>query len=371
MDGTLSRSGKPLLANDPHLGTRLPSTWYLAHMTAGDFDVIGATLPGRAGRCARAQQIHRVGRDQRGRRRAGSLSRAHRCDRTIRGVSRCARAAAYHQRNDRGERGAAAAHRREEHPSRTSRVGRNQRDERRITGVAPAAAARAARAALDGARSRRRHAPIVPRRERSTELGRVFRSAPSFRRAVTELRLRRRERPHRLLRTGTDSDSCTAATAHHPPTGGPARTNGPARCHSRSFRTRSTRRRISSSRPTIGRSQTVIRTCSGSSGPSLIALSASSICFTRRRRSLQTTSRRFRRTHSRFTPRRCCRCCSSTCARPTREIATQSRCCGSGTSMRGRQRSRRDLRSVVPSSRADHCRRRPRPDRHGSLSEPV
>jgi penicillin G amidase len=35
-----------MLANDPHLGTHLPSTWYLAHMSAGDFDVIGATLPG-------------------------------------------------------------------------------------------------------------------------------------------------------------------------------------------------------------------------------------------------------------------------------------------------------------------------------------
>ena len=46
VDGTMTRSGKPLLANDPHLGTRLPSTWYLAHMSAGDFDVIGATLPG-------------------------------------------------------------------------------------------------------------------------------------------------------------------------------------------------------------------------------------------------------------------------------------------------------------------------------------
>jgi penicillin amidase len=46
VDGTMTGSGKPLLANDPHLGTRLPSTWYLAHMTAGDFDVIGATLPG-------------------------------------------------------------------------------------------------------------------------------------------------------------------------------------------------------------------------------------------------------------------------------------------------------------------------------------
>ena len=46
VDGTLTASGKPLLANDPHLGTQVPSLWYLAHMSAGDFDVIGATLPG-------------------------------------------------------------------------------------------------------------------------------------------------------------------------------------------------------------------------------------------------------------------------------------------------------------------------------------
>jgi penicillin amidase len=46
VDGTRSATGKPILANDPHLGTRLPSTWYLAEMSAGDFDVIGATLPG-------------------------------------------------------------------------------------------------------------------------------------------------------------------------------------------------------------------------------------------------------------------------------------------------------------------------------------
>src|SRR5436190_4115716 len=52
VDGTRTASGKPLLANDPHLGTRVPSTWYLAHLSAGEaggpggFDVIGATLPG-------------------------------------------------------------------------------------------------------------------------------------------------------------------------------------------------------------------------------------------------------------------------------------------------------------------------------------
>ncbi len=45
-DGTLTATGKPLLANDPHLATHVPSVWYLAHLSAGDFDVIGATLPG-------------------------------------------------------------------------------------------------------------------------------------------------------------------------------------------------------------------------------------------------------------------------------------------------------------------------------------
>ena len=46
VDGSLTATAKPLLANDPHLGTRLPSIWYLAHLSAGAFDVIGATLPG-------------------------------------------------------------------------------------------------------------------------------------------------------------------------------------------------------------------------------------------------------------------------------------------------------------------------------------
>src|SRR5262245_60488437 len=46
VDGTLTASGKPLLANDPHLGTRVPSTWYLAHLSAPDFELSGATLPG-------------------------------------------------------------------------------------------------------------------------------------------------------------------------------------------------------------------------------------------------------------------------------------------------------------------------------------
>jgi len=46
VDGTRSATGKPLLANDPHLGAQIPSLWYLAHLSGGSLDVIGATLPG-------------------------------------------------------------------------------------------------------------------------------------------------------------------------------------------------------------------------------------------------------------------------------------------------------------------------------------
>src|SRR5690606_3682720 len=38
--------GKPLLANDPHLGLTAPPVWYLAHLQAPGLNVIGATMPG-------------------------------------------------------------------------------------------------------------------------------------------------------------------------------------------------------------------------------------------------------------------------------------------------------------------------------------
>jgi penicillin amidase len=39
-------TGHPILANDPHLGTQSPPTWYLATLRAPGLDVTGATLPG-------------------------------------------------------------------------------------------------------------------------------------------------------------------------------------------------------------------------------------------------------------------------------------------------------------------------------------
>jgi penicillin amidase len=49
ISGARSTTGHPVLANDPHLGSRLPSIWYLAHLSYGDTDVIGASVPGLPG----------------------------------------------------------------------------------------------------------------------------------------------------------------------------------------------------------------------------------------------------------------------------------------------------------------------------------
>ncbi|OGB23874.1 MAG: acyl-homoserine-lactone acylase [Burkholderiales bacterium RIFCSPLOWO2_02_FULL_57_36] len=46
LGGGLSETGKPLLANDPHLGLSAPALWYFAHLSAPGLNVIGATLPG-------------------------------------------------------------------------------------------------------------------------------------------------------------------------------------------------------------------------------------------------------------------------------------------------------------------------------------
>jgi penicillin amidase len=43
---TRSRSGKPILANDPHLTLRAPSLWYLAGISSPGYRVVGATIPG-------------------------------------------------------------------------------------------------------------------------------------------------------------------------------------------------------------------------------------------------------------------------------------------------------------------------------------
>ncbi|RME43658.1 MAG: penicillin acylase family protein, partial [Chloroflexi bacterium] len=46
VDGTRTTTGKPLLANDPHLLMRIPGIWYENHLVGAGYNVTGASLPG-------------------------------------------------------------------------------------------------------------------------------------------------------------------------------------------------------------------------------------------------------------------------------------------------------------------------------------
>jgi penicillin amidase len=46
ISGAHTQSGKPLLANDPHLPYTVPSVWYMVHLKAPGIDVSGVSLPG-------------------------------------------------------------------------------------------------------------------------------------------------------------------------------------------------------------------------------------------------------------------------------------------------------------------------------------
>src|SRR5581483_1763451 len=49
VDGTKSETGKPLLANDPHLPLQMPSLWYEAHLVTPEWQAQGVSLPGVPG----------------------------------------------------------------------------------------------------------------------------------------------------------------------------------------------------------------------------------------------------------------------------------------------------------------------------------
>jgi penicillin amidase len=49
LSGARTTTGRPLLAGDPHLTAQTPSIWYLARVSGGPLDVIGATIPGSPG----------------------------------------------------------------------------------------------------------------------------------------------------------------------------------------------------------------------------------------------------------------------------------------------------------------------------------
>jgi penicillin amidase len=49
VDGSMTDTGRPMLANDTHLGIQMPSIWYENHLVSDDLDVIGFSFPGSPG----------------------------------------------------------------------------------------------------------------------------------------------------------------------------------------------------------------------------------------------------------------------------------------------------------------------------------
>ena len=49
VSGKHTATGKPILANDPHLQYNFPSTWYMTHLQAPGLNVEGVSLPGLPG----------------------------------------------------------------------------------------------------------------------------------------------------------------------------------------------------------------------------------------------------------------------------------------------------------------------------------
>ena len=49
INGKRSKSGNPILSNDPHLGLNLPSIWYMMHLNSPNLNVMGVTIPGAPG----------------------------------------------------------------------------------------------------------------------------------------------------------------------------------------------------------------------------------------------------------------------------------------------------------------------------------
>lgn len=49
VSGARTKSGRPLLASDPHVDVSLPGLFHVAHVRGGDFDLVGAGIPGIPG----------------------------------------------------------------------------------------------------------------------------------------------------------------------------------------------------------------------------------------------------------------------------------------------------------------------------------
>ncbi len=49
VSGARSTTGKPLLANDPHISATIPDVWYAAELSSPDIEMRGGACPARPG----------------------------------------------------------------------------------------------------------------------------------------------------------------------------------------------------------------------------------------------------------------------------------------------------------------------------------
>ena len=180
-------------------------------------------------------------------------------------------------------KGAAPVHaRRARHAPRSARLGRDQRQQRRTrkrTPKPPPLEPLAFRwTALDPDDAT---LAAFLQAERGAQLGRVHGRAARLRRAVAELRLRRRRRPHRLLRAGPHSDARVSGDGSRPADGwtGECRMDRLGSVRRAAARLRSARA-LHRHRQPPARAELVSATISAWSGLSPTGRSGSSTCCT-------------------------------------------------------------------------------------------
>ena len=202
--GSRTETGKPILANDPHLDLSAPILWYLARVVTPEGSVKGATIPGGPGLRPRPERFDRLGADDRGLERRGPVRRDRRSERSRRTISRPTDRSRSRRREETIH--VKGARRRQAHdpddPPRSCAV-RRQRGRRKRRRARDKVVALAFTGLGDRDHDRR----SIPAPQRRSKLGRVSRRAAPLPDANPEPGLRGCRRKYRLLQPRPRADA--------------------------------------------------------------------------------------------------------------------------------------------------------------------
>ena len=316
--GSRTLTGKPILANDPHLELSAPILWYLARVVTPEGSVKGATLPGAPVFVLGQNDSIAWGLTTAEFECSGPVRRNRRSGRSIE-ISDARRTEAVRRprRDDPRER----RRRRQAHDPRDPARSGPLRRQRRSGGLRRAG--KGGRARLHRARRSRHDRRSLHAGQFRAKLGRISRCAPPLSDANPELRLCGCQRRHRLPESRAWSRCESPATGSSRSTARRAPSTGPGRSRSISGRSCTTRRSASPSTPTTPISPTITSPVSGRTGKRLSAPAASSNSSTRS-------------TSTAWKPRPRCR--PTTCLWTSRSCSRSSRRLRLPTNGRGRRR---------------------------------